>query len=174
MIHPSQIPVLIADSKTCAFVSDYLTAHGLRNLCDFKQDNSISGIQLGVHSFPKSARIGLIIDILNSLHAKNGMQKDCLTFYGGILDVLNSVFVCMPESREVRLTEKEVAILVYLHKNKGQIVSRKDLLSAVWEYAENVETHTLETHIYRLRQKIESDPSAPTILLTEESGYRVL
>lgn len=72
-----------------------------------------------------------------------------------------------------RLTEKEVAILVFLHKSDGQSVTREALLSHVWDYADGVETHTLETHIYRLRQKIEKDPANPKILLTQEDGYRI-
>lgn len=71
----------------------------------------------------------------------------------------------------IRLTEKEVAILRSLHSRNGAAISRQDLLDEVWSYAQGVETHTLETHIYRLRQKIEQDPSAPVILITTEDGY---
>lgn len=75
----------------------------------------------------------------------------------------------------LRLTEKEVALIVYLAaKRGGKPVTRQELLDNVWDYASGVETHTLETHIYRLRQKIEPDPSAPTVLLTEEDGYRLV
>ncbi|MFA5592980.1 MAG: helix-turn-helix domain-containing protein [Micavibrio sp.] len=70
----------------------------------------------------------------------------------------------------VRLTEKEVDILLYLFKEAAP-VSREDLLRHVWEYAHDVQTHTLETHIYRLRQKIEKDPASPSILVTVEEGY---
>lgn len=71
----------------------------------------------------------------------------------------------------IRLTEKETAILVCL--SSGKTLSRQELLNAVWAYVDGVETHTLETHIYRLRQKIEKDPSQPAFLLTEEDGYRL-
>lgn len=71
------------------------------------------------------------------------------------------------------LTEKERDILYFLHKAEGKPVDRKNLLNFVWQYAENVETHTLETHIYRLRQKIEKDPAVPEILLKDEKGYRL-
>lgn len=71
----------------------------------------------------------------------------------------------------IRLTEKEAAILLCLQAASGGIVGRQTLLDEVWGYAQNVETHTLETHIYRLRQKIEADPSNPQILKTEEDGY---
>lgn len=73
----------------------------------------------------------------------------------------------------LRLTEKERDILVALHAAAGTVVERGALLRAVWGYVAEVETHTLETHIYRLRQKIEDDPARPVLLVTEESGYRL-
>ena len=75
------------------------------------------------------------------------------------------------DDREIRLTEKERDILLALLDAKGGIVRRNVLLDRVWGYASGVETHTLETHIYRLRQKIETDPAHPVLLLTEEEGY---
>ena len=73
----------------------------------------------------------------------------------------------------IRLTEKERDILMILIEAGGRPISRTDLLDRVWAYVDGVETHTLETHIYRLRQKIESDPTRPTLILTDEDGYRI-
>ncbi|MCF6215426.1 MAG: response regulator transcription factor [Emcibacter sp.] len=73
----------------------------------------------------------------------------------------------------IRLTEKETAILKFLKRSDGNPVSRDILLEEVWGYNAAVTTHTLETHIYRLRQKIEPDPSSATILLTQSGGYRL-
>lgn len=75
-------------------------------------------------------------------------------------------------ARKVRLTEKEANILKFLHANTGT-VPRQILLHEVWGYSPAVATHTLETHIYRLRKKIEEDPAHAQILLTEEGGYRL-
>lgn len=72
-----------------------------------------------------------------------------------------------------RLTEKECHILYILQDKKGETVERKELLRAVWGYVDGIETHTLETHIYRLRQKIEANPAKPAILLTAGTGYRL-
>lgn len=88
------------------------------------------------------------------------------------LDTYNHIL--SGEPGETRLTEKESAILSCLHRAGGSIVARQTLLDEVWGYAQNVETHTLETHIYRLRQKIESDPSSPQILKTEDEGYSLV
>ena len=74
---------------------------------------------------------------------------------------------------KLRLTEKETAILRYLYRAGDKTVSRDTLLQEVWGYNANVTTHTLETHIYRLRQKIEIDPSLAKLLLTDVGGYRL-
>jgi DNA-binding response OmpR family regulator len=75
--------------------------------------------------------------------------------------------------RKVHLTEKETAILKYLYRAAGQVVGREKLLGEVWGFNAAVTTHTLETHVYRLRQKIEKDPSRAEILVTEQGGYRL-
>lgn len=74
--------------------------------------------------------------------------------------------------RRVRLTEKEAAILLHLHQAAGP-VERTTLLHEVWGYNDQITTHTLETHIYKLRQKIEANPSDARLLLTEGGGYRL-
>lgn len=73
----------------------------------------------------------------------------------------------------IRLTDKEAAILRYLQRAGTRAVSREELLGEVWGYQSGVTTHTLETHIYRLRQKIEPDPGEATLLVTVEGGYRL-
>ena len=75
--------------------------------------------------------------------------------------------------RRVKLTEKEVAILTFLHGVGERAVPRQELLKEVWGYNPAVTTHTLETHIYRLRRKIEPDPAQARLLLTEAGGYRL-
>jgi DNA-binding response OmpR family regulator len=74
---------------------------------------------------------------------------------------------------KIRLTEKEAAILKYLYRAGTRPVGRQVLLNEVWGYNAAVTTHTLETHIYRLRQKIEPDPANARLLLTEGGGYRL-
>jgi DNA-binding response OmpR family regulator len=76
--------------------------------------------------------------------------------------------------RKVRLTEKETAILKYLYRAGEKTIGRAILLNEVWGYNSGVTTHTLETHVYRLRQKIERDPTKAEILVTEPGGYRLV
>jgi DNA-binding response OmpR family regulator len=75
--------------------------------------------------------------------------------------------------RRIRLTEKEVAILANLLHAAGRVVARAALLGEVWGYNAAVDTHTLETHVYRLRRKMERDPANAEILVTEAGGYRL-
>jgi DNA-binding response OmpR family regulator len=79
-----------------------------------------------------------------------------------------------PTGGKVRLTEKETSILRYLYRANQKPVPRETLLQEVWGYNSGVTTHTLETHIYRLRQKIEQNAATPVILVTESRGYRLV
>ncbi len=78
------------------------------------------------------------------------------------------------DDKKVRLTEKETNILKFLYRSTERVVPRDVLLHEVWGYNAGVTTHTLETHIYRLRQKIEPDPSNARLLVTESGGYRLV
>jgi len=77
------------------------------------------------------------------------------------------------DDKKIRLTEKEANILKFLYRSQESVVPRDTLLHEVWGYNAGVTTHTLETHIYRLRQKIEPDPSNSRLLVTESGGYRL-
>jgi DNA-binding response OmpR family regulator len=78
------------------------------------------------------------------------------------------------KDKKVRLTEKETNILKFLYRQQSAVVAREMLLHEVWGYNAGVTTHTLETHIYRLRQKIEVDPSNARLLVTENGGYKLI
>ncbi len=77
------------------------------------------------------------------------------------------------DGNKVRLTDKETSILKYLYRQGPKTITRDVLLKEVWGYNNRVTTHTLETHIYRLRQKIERDPSNAELLLTASGGYKL-
>ena len=78
------------------------------------------------------------------------------------------------EEPAIRLTDKETAILKFLFRASGAVVARETLLTNVWGYNTAVSTHTLETHVYRLRRKIEADPADAKILVTDDGGYRLV
>ena len=113
--------------------------------------------------------------LLQRIRARaTGASATIITMGRFIFDATDSVLIPVDEGDDIVLTEKEVAILSCLAAAEGALISRRDLLTKVWGYAEGVETHTLETHIYRLRQKLEHDPAKPEILLTEEQGYSLV
>ena len=68
----------------------------------------------------------------------------------------------------------ETEILKQLCRSRGQVVAREDLLRAIWGDEGVMKQHSLETHVYRLRQKIETDAATQRILVTEGKGYRLL
>lgn len=73
----------------------------------------------------------------------------------------------------VKLTEKEVAVIKHLYKCRDRVVTKNELLQEVWGYSPDVSTHTIETHIYRLRQKVEHEDPEAQLILTEDGGYRL-
>ena len=77
------------------------------------------------------------------------------------------------EKTKVELTEKEVAILKCLISSGEETVDRDTLLKQVWNYSPDVTTHTLETHIYRLRQKLEIDASIPRLIISKDGGFTI-
>lgn len=125
-----------------------------------------------IHILSKPYRFGSFIDLLTSIHEK-AYKSEILVIGDYRLDVGQRVWIYnKSDKNSVRLTEKETQILEFLHHHGGTL-SRDELLEEIWGYGDNIDTHTLETHIYRLRQKIETNPSDPQILLTQEDGYRL-
>ena len=107
-------------------------------------------------------------------HLRSHEQSEDAVFRIGPYEFRPSVkMLVTDEDKRIRLTEKETSILKFLYRAGGKPVTRDVLLDEVWGYNSGVTTHTLETHVYRLRQKIEPDPSNASLLLTEGGGYRL-
>ncbi len=107
-------------------------------------------------------------------HLRSHEQSEDAVFKIGPYEFRPSVKMLVTDAdRKIRLTEKETSILKFLYRSGGKPVTRDILLDEVWGYNSGVTTHTLETHVYRLRQKIEPDPSNVSILITEAGGYRL-
>ena len=64
-------------------------------------------------------------------------------------------------------------MILYLYKAKNNIITKTDFLKEVWGYSPDVSTHTIETHIYRLRQKVEKNKNWPQLIITENGGYKL-
>ena len=108
-------------------------------------------------------------------HLRTFEQSEDATFRLGPYEFRPAAKLLIDEKeRKIRLTEKEASIIKYLYRAGDKVISRDTLLEEVWGYNSGVTTHTLETHVYRLRQKIERDPSKAEILVTESGGYKLV
>jgi DNA-binding response OmpR family regulator len=92
-----------------------------------------------------------------------------------VADILAALIAPARQPRPgLRLTEKEAAILERLEQAQGAILPKAELLADVWGYGPSVATRTLETHIHRLRRKLDAEPNYPQALSTEDGGYRLI
>lgn len=124
--------------------------------------------EIDLAAFGERPRIGQILDRLGG---RNSAASSAVNVQVGPY-LFDSANLTLTEgARTIRLTEKERDILVALLQAPDRRIGRRDMLGKVWGYASGVETHTLETHVYRLRQKLESDPARPVLLLTDGDGY---
>jgi hypothetical protein len=141
---------------------------------ELAQSNLTAAWQNGQHALP--ARAGDIIDHALKLQAAARLQAPIWNDYtsaaigDAVLQVRESLWLA-PEREPVKLTEKERDLLMVLYLAPNRQADREELLAKVWGYRADLETHTLETHIYRLRQKIENNAEQPAILLTIPNGY---
>mgnify|MGYP001794020816 FL=1 len=136
--------------------------------------DTILGLDSGANDYvTKPFKFSVLLDRVRA-HLRSSEQSEDATFDAGPYESRPSMKLLVKEDdRKIRLTEKETNILKYLYRAGGKPVAREELLSEVWGYNAAVTTHTLETHIYRLRQKIEPDPANARLLLTEAGGYRL-
>ncbi len=136
--------------------------------------DAILGLDSGANDYvTKPFKFSVLLARVRA-HLRSFEQSEDATFDVGPYEFRPSLKLLVREDdRKIRLTDKETNILKYLYRAGGKPVARDELLSEVWGYNAAVTTHTLETHIYRLRQKIEPDPSNARLLLTEAGGYRL-
>ena len=138
--------------------------------------DTILGLDAGANDYiTKPFRLGVLLARLRA-HIRQHERSDDAVFTIGpyTFQPSNKLLVNNSDDKKVRLTDKETAILKYLYRAGDKAVSRDMLLDEVWGYNASVTTHTLDTHVYRLRQKIEADPSSARILITEPGGYRLV
>ncbi|MDX2221906.1 MAG: response regulator transcription factor [Rhodospirillaceae bacterium] len=138
-------------------------------------DDTITGLEAGANDYvTKPFRMAVLLARLRA-HLRQHEKSDDAIFVIGPYKFQPAAKMLLhgDGQKKIRLTEKETAILKYLYRVGNKTVSRETLLGEVWGYNASVTTHTLETHVYRLRQKIEPDPDRVQLLVTEPGGYRL-
>ncbi|HQS10954.1 MAG: DNA-binding response regulator [Rhizobiales bacterium 24-66-13] len=137
--------------------------------------DTILGLEAGANDYiAKPFRFAVLLARLRAQMRSHEASEDAVFAIGPYSFRPGAKMLVTDRGSKIRLTEKETAILRYLYRAGKSPVARETLLQEVWGYNSGVTTHTLETHIYRLRQKIEPDPSAPTLLATQAGGYKLV
>lgn len=138
--------------------------------------DTILGLESGANDYiAKPFRLGVLLARLRAQLRQFEQSEDAILPIGPYrFQPAAKLLLDEAGDRRIRLTEKEAAILKHLFRAGDAVVGRETLLGEVWGYNAGVTTHTLETHIYRLRQKIERDPSNAELLVTEPGGYRLV
>jgi DNA-binding response OmpR family regulator len=146
-----------------------LTAHD-------SDSDTILGLDAGANDYvTKPFRLSVLLARLRAQLRQHEQSEDAVFTIGPYsFRPAQKILLTEETNKKIRLTEKETSILKYLYRAGSRTVSRDTLLGEVWGYNAGVTTHTLETHVYRLRQKIEPDPSNAEILVTEPGGYRLI
>ena len=137
--------------------------------------DTILGLEAGANDYvTKPFRFAVLLARIRAQLRQHESSEDATFRVGPYTFKPAAKLLLTDEDKKIRLTEKEVAILRYLYKANRKPIARDQLLREVWGYNAGVTTHTLETHVYRLRQKIEPDPSHARLLVTEAGGYKLM
>lgn len=137
-------------------------------------EDAVRGLDSGANDYvTKPYKFAVLLARIRA-QVRDYEHSEGATFRLGAYEFRPSAKLLVDEAgKKIRLTEKETNILKYLYRAGEKAISRQELLAEVWGYNAGVTTHTLETHVYRLRQKIEPDPANARLLLTEAGGYRL-
>jgi DNA-binding response OmpR family regulator len=137
--------------------------------------DTVLGLESGANDYVvKPFKFAVLLARIRAQLRQHEASEDAIFRIGPYTFRPGAKILVNEKGSKLKLTEKETAILRYLYRAGTRVVSRDTLLSEVWGYNANVTTHTLETHIYRLRQKIEHNPSSARILVTEPGGYKLM
>ena len=137
--------------------------------------DTVQGLESGANDYvTKPFRFAVLLARLRAHLRSHETSEDAVFQIGPYAFRPSAKMLVDTNKKKIRLTEKETSILKYLYRTGPRVVNRDTLLAEVWGYNANVTTHTLETHIYRLRQKIEMNPTDARLLVTEPGGYRLV
>ncbi|MGE0629974.1 MAG: response regulator transcription factor, partial [Hyphomicrobiaceae bacterium] len=135
----------------------------------------ILGLDAGANDYvTKPFKLAVLLARIRAQLRQHEQSEDAVFTIGRFVFKPAAKLLLDEKGAKTRLTEKETSILKYLLRAGEKVVSREMLLHEVWGYNAGVTTHTLETHIYRLRQKVEKDPSSAELLVTESGGYKLV
>jgi DNA-binding response OmpR family regulator len=138
-------------------------------------EDAVIGLDSGANDYVlKPFRFAVLLARIRAHLRQHEASDDAVFQIGSYVFKPSSKHLVNDKGGKLRLTEKETAILKFLYRANSGVVTRDVLLREVWGYNANVTTHTLETHIYRLRQKIEKDPANAQLLVTDAGGYKLL
>ena len=136
--------------------------------------DTILGLDAGANDYvAKPFKFAVLLARVRAQLRQHEQSEDAVFNLGPYVFQPSMKILTDAAGKKIRLTEKESNILKFLYRAGEKVVGRDVLLNEVWGYNAGVTTHTLETHIYRLRQKIEPNPSAARLLLTEQGGYKL-
>ncbi|OSQ53231.1 response regulator transcription factor [Marivita geojedonensis] len=137
--------------------------------------DTILGLDAGANDYvTKPFKFPVLLARIRAQLRQHEQSEDAVFSLGPYTFKPSMKLLVTEDDKKIRLTEKETNILKFLYRSTDGVVARDTLLHEVWGYNAGVTTHTLETHIYRLRQKIEPDPSNARLLVTESGGYRLV
>jgi DNA-binding response OmpR family regulator len=137
--------------------------------------DTVLGLESGANDYVvKPFKFAVLLARIRAQLRQHEASEDAVFRIGPYTFRPGAKILVSEKGSKLKLTEKETAILRYLYRAGTKVVSRDTLLAEVWGYNAHVTTHTLETHIYRLRQKIEINPSSARILVTEPGGYKLM
>lgn len=139
------------------------------------ESDTILGLESGANDYvTKPFKFAVLLARIRAQLRQHEQSEDATFTVGAYIFKPGQKLLTDEKGGKIRLTEKEAAIIKYLYRAGDKVISRDVLLEEVWGYNSGVTTHTLETHVYRLRQKIEKDPSNATLLVTESGGYKLV
>ncbi|MCA3630756.1 MAG: response regulator transcription factor [Methylobacterium sp.] len=137
--------------------------------------DTILGLEAGANDYvTKPFRFAVLLARIRAHLRQHESSDDAIFPVGPYTFRPGQKLLVTDKGSKIRLTEKETAIIRFLYRAGQRVIPRDVLLQEVWGYNSNVTTHTLETHIYRLRQKIEPDPGRARLLVTESGGYKLV
>ena len=136
--------------------------------------DTILGLDAGANDYiTKPFKFPVLLARMRAQLRQHELSEDAIFVLGPYTFKPSLKLLVTSDDKKIRLTEKETNNLKFLYRSTEDVVPRDILLHEVWGYNVGVTTHTLETHIYRLRQKIEPDPGKARLLVTENGGYRL-